>query len=72
MPTWHFNGHLNPDHTLTVPPEVAAQMRTDEVVHIVLVAGEPDGDADWRRLAVEQFLKGYGPGDEIYDQVPVR
>jgi hypothetical protein len=71
MPTWQFNGHLNPDHTFTVPPEVAAQMPVDEIVHVVLATGELNGDAEWRRLAAEHFLQGYGPGDDIYDQIPV-
>ena len=71
MPTWQFTGHLNPDHTVSVPPEVAAQMPVDEIVHVVLVTGAVNGDAEWRQLAADQFLQGYGPGDDVYDQIPI-
>jgi hypothetical protein len=37
---------------------------------VVIVSGQPDEDTDWQRLAAEQFLHGYAPGDEIYDEVP--
>jgi hypothetical protein len=70
MPAWQFQTHLNPNQTVTVPPEVAAQLHSDETVQVVIVSGQPDEDTDWQRLAAEQFLHGYAPGDEIYDEVP--
>ena len=69
MPTWQFDSHLNPDHTLSVPPEVAAQLQPEETIHVVFVSGESTEEADWQRLATEQFLQGYAPGDDIYDQL---
>ncbi len=70
MPTWQFETHLNPNQTVTVPPDVVAQLGPDATVHVVLMAADPNEDADWQRLATEQFLQGYAPGDEIYDQLP--
>ena len=69
MSSWRFETHLNPDHTLTVPPDVAAQLSPDATVRVVLMAGDAE-EADWQRLAAEQFFQGYAPGDDIYDQLP--
>ena len=68
--TWQFDTNLNPDRTLTVPADVAAQLDPNTTVHVVLMTGDAAEEADWHRLAAEQFLEGYGPGDEIYDQLP--
>jgi len=68
--TWQFETNLNPDRTLTVPPDVAAQLGPDTTVHVVLFTGDAAEEADWQRLAAEQFFQGYAPGDDIYDQLP--
>jgi len=70
MGAWQFDTNLNPDHTLRVPPDVAAQLDPNVPVHVVLISGDADEEANWQRLAAEQFLQGYGPGDEIYDRLP--
>jgi hypothetical protein len=70
MPTWQFQTHRNPDHTVPVPPDVAEQLSPDVTVHVVLMTGNSDDDANWQRLATEQFFQGYAPGDEIYDNLP--
>jgi hypothetical protein len=69
MPTWQFQTHLNPNQTVTVPPEVANQLARDATVQVVLMTGDSNEDADWQRLATEQFFQGYGPGDAIYDEL---
>jgi hypothetical protein len=69
MPTWQFQTHLNPDLTLSVPPEVADKLSPTDTVHILLTTGDQE-DQDWQRLATEQFFGGYAPGDDIYDQLP--
>jgi hypothetical protein len=69
MPTWQFETHLNPNQTVTVPPEVASQLTPDATVHVMLMTADANEDADWRRLATEQFAQGYAPGDDIYDQL---
>lgn len=70
MPTWQFQAHLNPNQTLTVPQQVADQLSPDATVHVVLMTGDSKEEAEWQRLATEQFFQGYGPGDDIYDQLP--
>jgi hypothetical protein len=68
--TWQFDTQLNPDRTLAVPPEVAAHLGPGATVHVVLFTGEAAEEWDWKRLAADQFLQGYAPGDDIYDQLP--
>jgi hypothetical protein len=69
MPAWHFETHLNPNHTVTVPPNVAAQLGLEATVHVVLMTADAIENANWQRLATEQFFQGYAPGDDIYDQL---
>ena len=70
MSTWQFQTNLNPDRTLSVPSDVAAHLDANVPIHVVLTTGESEEDADWQRLATEQFLEGFAPGDDIYDQLP--
>lgn len=70
MSTWQFDANVNPDLTLRVPPDVAAQLGPDVPVHVVLIRADTEEEADWEQLATEQFFKGYSPGDDIYDQLP--
>jgi hypothetical protein len=70
MATWQFDARINPDHTLSIPPEVADQLTGDTTVHVVLLAGDPNEDADWQRLATQQFFNGYAASDAIYDELP--
>jgi hypothetical protein len=68
MPSWQFQTHINPNLTVSIPPEVASQLLPDSEVQIVLTTPSGD-DAAWERLTMEQFLEGYAPGDAIYDQL---
>jgi hypothetical protein len=68
MPAWQFETHLNPDQTVTVPPEIVAHLKPEETVQVFLTTSETSEESDWRKMAAEQFLQGYAPGDDIYDQ----
>jgi len=64
-----FQATVNPDHTLTLPPDIAAKLPKDEPFNvIIMVAENEEEERDWKRMAAEQFLAGYAPGDAIYDQ----
>jgi len=67
-----FQAHLNPDRTVTVPAELAAQLSPEESVRVILLVEEADEGQAWSRLSTEQFLKGYDDGDAIYDDIPSR
>ncbi len=70
MKALEFQTTLNPDHTLTVPSEVAAQVSSASSLRIiVLVPEQHEDDTDWNRLAASQFLKGYAESDSIYDHL---
>jgi hypothetical protein len=73
MKTLEFEATLNPDDSLTVPAEVAAQLQKAQPLRVILVVPEPHEDErEWARLTAEQFLGGYDEGDAIYDELPVR
>lgn len=68
MPTWQFDSHLTPDGSVVIPPDVAAQLHPQDALKVIL---STDAEAvDWQQLSAEQFFKGYGQGDDIYDQLP--
>lgn len=69
MPAFQFHSHLSSNQSVPVPPDIARQLQPNEPVRVVLLTGEDDVDADWQALAAEQFMKGYVPGDAIYDQL---
>lgn len=70
MPTWQFESHFNPDGSVILPPDVAAQLRPDDALRVIISTDQDIETAEWQRITAEQFLQGYGPGDEIYDQLP--
>lgn len=69
MPSWQFQTHVNPNLTVSIPPEVARQLPPDSEIRVVLTTRNAD-DVAWERLTLEQFLEGYAPGDAIYDRLP--
>jgi len=66
MKSLELDAHLNPDSTLTVPADVAAQIRTDQALHVILAMPDSEEDGDWNRFAIEQFFAGDDPGDIVY------
>jgi hypothetical protein len=63
----NFQAELGPDGTVRVPPEVASQL-TSATFRVLLLIPDTQEDVDWKRLTGEQFLRGYAPGDAIYDE----
>ncbi len=68
--TLEFRAYVNPDRTLTVPSELAAQIQTEGPVRVILLVPDTDEDRDWTRLTTDQFSKGYADDDAIYDELP--
>jgi hypothetical protein len=64
-----FEAKLDSGANLKVPDDLAAQIRTDQTVRVILVVPDNTEESDWRHLATEQFLRTYGDGDSIYDNV---
>lgn len=72
MKAFEFQASLNANQTLPVPQEVAAQLQSQQAVHVILLVPESPEDAAWQELTTEQFLKGYAESDAIYDQLSTR
>jgi hypothetical protein len=70
MPIFQFDSHYKPDGSVIVPPDVAAQLRPDDALRVIISTDQDAEAAEWQRMSAEQFLQGYGPGDEVYDQLP--
>lgn len=70
MATLEFWARINSDHTLNVPPEIAARLHGEEPVFVVVIVPETADDQAWSTLTAEQFLRGYAPGDILYDDLP--
>ena len=70
MKALEFQSHINPDATLSVPPEVARQLPPEQPLRVLLLVAEDAEAGDWESLAAEQFLQGYAESDALYDQLP--
>jgi hypothetical protein len=68
MKTLEFETTLTNDLSLKVPAAVAAQIPKEGNVRVIILLPD-DEDADWRRLAADQFLAGYTEADAIYDSI---
>jgi hypothetical protein len=69
MGALEFWATVNPDQTLTLPPEVAAKIEREQRLRVILIVPDAD-DRTWERLTADQFLNGYAPGNAIYDEPP--
>ncbi len=70
MRAHEFQTHINPDATLSVPPEVARQLPPEQPLRVLLLVADDAEAGEWERLAAEEFLQGYAESDSIYDQLP--
>jgi hypothetical protein len=66
-----FQAQMNPDGTLTVPPQLVQQIGEVRLIRVVLVLAESSEEEDWARVTREQFLRGYSEDDDVYDQLSV-
>jgi hypothetical protein len=72
MKALEFRASMSENATLSVPPEVAAQIKPDRPVRVLVLLPECNEDSDWSDLTATQFLKGYDDLDAIYDHLPAR
>ena len=69
MKTLEFESKLGADANLKVPDDLATQIPKDEPIHVIVLLPDFDEEDAWRRLAREQFLRGYSDSDNIYDAI---
>ncbi len=72
MKALEFEAQVNSDRTLPIPSSIAAEFPIGQTVRVLVLLPDANEDADWKRLATEQFLKGYADSDAIYDQLSGR
>ncbi len=70
MQAFEFQANIKPDHTLSVPTEIAKQIQKELPVHVIVLIPDATEDQEWSQLTAEQFLKGYVEGDAVYDELP--
>jgi hypothetical protein len=67
-----FQAQVGADHTLRLPPEVAAQIPTDRPVRVLLLVDDGNDEAAeeaaWRQYALERFFDGEEEFDGLYDK----
>jgi hypothetical protein len=69
MKALEFLTPINPDSTLTVPSEIAAQLPQGLAVRVLLLLPEDNENQEWAKLTAEQFLQGYAASDRLYDSL---
>jgi len=66
MKTIAFETRVNPDQTVTVPPEMVGDIAPGQRIQVFLIVPDAD-DQGWSELVATQFLQGYADDDAIYD-----
>jgi hypothetical protein len=74
MTALEFRASLNPDGTVNVPRDMAAQLQNVPSFRVlVLVPSDtstPDEEENaWARLTESEFFRGYAASDSVYDDL---
>jgi hypothetical protein len=72
MKALEFQSQINPDATLSVPPEVARQLSPEQPLRVLLLMPEDVDAGECDRLAAQEFLRGYAESDSVYDDLSAR
>ena len=69
MQAVEFTSETTEQGKLPLPEHLADSLpHSTKVRVIILFPADERDNAAWSRCTAEQFLKGYGPGDAIYDK----
>jgi hypothetical protein len=68
MRTLEFETELTGSGMLSIPPDVAASLSGSTHARVILILGDTEEDEDWKKLSLQQFLRGYAEEDAIYDE----
>lgn len=71
MTKLEFDATLDADGSLKLPAEVATQLKSVPSFHVLVLVPDDDDkeEEDWKRLGIEQFVKGYADSDSVYDDL---
>jgi hypothetical protein len=69
MKAVEFESSITQEGTITLPPELTAEVPVGEQLRVV-VMWEPSGsDAAWRSAGRQRFEAAYCPEDAVYEQL---
>jgi hypothetical protein len=69
MTALEFQTSMNPDGTLNVPHEMAAQLKDIPSFRVLVLLPADSEDEAWDRVTESEFFRGYADSDSIYDDV---
>jgi hypothetical protein len=72
MKAIEFQSELRPDHTLSVPANVAEGIPCGQAIRVLVLLEEDAEPQAWEQFAVAEFGMGYANSDAIYDHLPDR
>jgi len=67
MPPIEFQIELTGQSSVTLPPEVVAQLPKSGRATVVVLVQDAE-DAQWRAAAYEHFIRDDDPQDAVYDR----
>ena len=69
MKAIEFQAELQPNHTLSVPPDLAEGIPQGQPLRVLILIAESPEDQAWERLTAAEFGQGYADSDAVYDQL---
>jgi hypothetical protein len=69
MTALEFQASLNPDGTVNVPQDLAAQLKDVPSFRVLVLVPHDEEDEAWARLTEAEFFRGYADSDSIYDDL---
>ena len=74
MKTYEFTATVTPEGRLDFPGQYIKKLPVNKTVKVCIIVDEnenikDDDNADWSRLAAEQFFLDYNDSDAIYDEI---
>jgi hypothetical protein len=69
MKAIEFQSRLNSDQTSTVPASVRDAIPIGQAVGVLVLLPEDDADREWEQGVAEEFGRGHGDTDAIYDRL---
>jgi hypothetical protein len=69
MKAVEFETTVNRNGVIMLPPEMAADVPSDEPVRVVLMWDASSPDSAWRDAGRQQFEQAYCAADDVYEQL---
>jgi bifunctional DNA-binding transcriptional regulator/antitoxin component of YhaV-PrlF toxin-antitoxin module len=71
MKAYEFAAAVSRTGGLTVPKSILRALPPSPKLRVMILVREPQDEsdeADWSRLTEQEFLRGYGEADSVYDK----